>query len=126
MSSNDNMLFYDVANNSELKNKGFLFLDSMFRENGWMVIKNDINWICFTKPGFEIEYFEIKIDTSKISEIKKGVTTKDDIIKMFGTPQMTNIMSDSTYVITYQFEYRRCRRQAETGDGGQKHRQSLL
>jgi len=66
MSSNDNMLFYDVANNSELKNKGFLFLDSMFRENGWMVIKNDINWICFTKPGFEIEYFEIKIDTSKI------------------------------------------------------------
>ena len=66
MNSNDNMLFHCVADNSNLKNKGFLFLDLMFRENGWVSIKNEIDWICYTKPGFETEYFEIKIDTSKI------------------------------------------------------------
>jgi hypothetical protein len=25
-----------------------------------------MNWICFSKPGFQTEYFEIKIDQSKI------------------------------------------------------------
>ena len=66
MNSNNNMLFYSATNNSEVKNKGFMFLDSMFRENGWVTIKNEIDWICFSKPGFETEYFEIKIDASKI------------------------------------------------------------
>ncbi len=63
---NSNMLSCDNANNSQLKNIGFLFLDSMFRENNWIRIKNEVDWICFTKPGFETEYFEIKIDSSKI------------------------------------------------------------
>lgn len=66
MNSNDNMLFCSTTNTSELKNKGFLFLDLMFKENGWITIKNEVDWVCFSKPGFETEYFEIKIDSSKI------------------------------------------------------------
>ena len=66
MNYNDNMLSYADTNDTQLKNKGFMFLDSMFRENGWVTIKNEIDWICFSKPGFETEYFEIKIDASKI------------------------------------------------------------
>jgi hypothetical protein len=51
---------------NNLKNKGFYFLETLFYQNGWHLIKNEINWICFTKPGFETEYFEIKIDSDKI------------------------------------------------------------
>jgi hypothetical protein len=66
MNSNDNMLYAVNVNSYELKNKGFLFLDTMFRENGWVSTKNEIDWLCYTKPGFETEFFEIKIDSSKI------------------------------------------------------------
>ena len=51
---------------STIQNKGFLLLDNMFKNNGWKLIKNEMNWICFSKPGFQTEYFEIKIDISKI------------------------------------------------------------
>jgi hypothetical protein len=51
---------------STIQNKGFLLLDTMFKNNGWKLIKNEMNWICFSKPGFQTEYFEIKIDQSKI------------------------------------------------------------
>jgi hypothetical protein len=50
----------------EIKNKGFILLNSMFKEHGWNLIKNEMDWICFSKPGFETEFFEIKIDTSRI------------------------------------------------------------
>ena len=66
MNSNDNMLWSVSVNTTEVKNKGFMFLDSMFRDNGWVAIKNEIDWICYSKPGFETEYFEIKINSSKI------------------------------------------------------------
>jgi hypothetical protein len=49
-----------------IENKGFILLDNMFKNNGWKLIKNEMNWICFSKPGFQTEYFEIKIDQSKI------------------------------------------------------------
>jgi len=51
---------------STIQNKGFLLLDAMFKNNGWQLIKNEMNWICFSKPGFQTEYFEIKIDQYKI------------------------------------------------------------
>jgi hypothetical protein len=51
---------------STIQNKGFILLDNMFKNNGWYLIKNKMNWICFSKPGFQTEYFEIKIDQSKI------------------------------------------------------------
>lgn len=70
------------------------------------IIKNLIILICVSLLFFScvgVGTSGFAIDTSKISDIKKGETTKEDILKMFGTPQMTNIMSDSTYVITYHF-----------------------
>jgi hypothetical protein len=67
MQSNDNMqLHQNIVGNSEIKNKGFFTLYSLFKENGWHMTKNEMNWIFFTKKGFETEYFEIKIDISKI------------------------------------------------------------
>jgi len=44
-----------------IQNKGFLFLDQMFRENGWHNIKNELNWITYTRTGYETEYFDIRI-----------------------------------------------------------------
>jgi len=52
--------------NSEIKNKGFLILDEMFKSNGWHMTKNEMNWICYTTVGNETEFFDIKIDNSKI------------------------------------------------------------
>ena len=67
MSSNDNMLSTQYPNfNTEIKNKGFLLLDEMFKSNGWHKTKNEINWITYTKAGFETEFFDIKIDETRI------------------------------------------------------------
>ncbi len=49
-----------------IKNKGFVFLDSLFRESGWHIIKNEENWLVYTKQGFETEYIEIKIALDSI------------------------------------------------------------
>lgn len=62
MMSNDNLLIphYFIIK-SEIKNKGFALLDSMFKENGWHLVKNEMNWICYTNTECEINLFEIKI-----------------------------------------------------------------
>ena len=52
--------------NTEIKNKGFDMLDTMFKEHGWHMIKNEINWIAYTKFGRETELFDIKIDKKTI------------------------------------------------------------
>jgi hypothetical protein len=52
--------------NSLIKNKGFGLLDTLFRENGWHMIKNEANWIAYTKQGYETEYIEIKIGLDNI------------------------------------------------------------
>jgi hypothetical protein len=49
-----------------IKNKGFVLLDSLFRESGWHIIKNEENWLVYTKKGFETEYIEIKIAMDSI------------------------------------------------------------
>jgi hypothetical protein len=51
---------------SPIKNKGFVLLDTLFRENGWHMIKNEANWIAYTKQGYETEYVEIKISLDNI------------------------------------------------------------
>jgi hypothetical protein len=51
----------------ELKNKGFVFVDEMFKTNGWMNQKNELNWIHYTKPGDETSYFNINISVDKIT-----------------------------------------------------------
>ena len=40
MLSNTDSLF-----TTEIKNKGFAILDTLFKEHGWHLIKNDLDWI---------------------------------------------------------------------------------
>lgn len=66
MNTNDNMLSNDPILNSEIKNKGFAILDSTFKQHQWHLIKNEFNWICYTKFSDETSYFDIKILQDKI------------------------------------------------------------
>jgi len=68
----------EYINNTELKNKGFILLDTMFKENGWYLCKNEINWICYTKMGFETDVFEIRIDKK---DIHVGIPMKNSPFK---------------------------------------------
>lgn len=65
MATTHNMLSESVLN-TEIKNKGFSILDSIFKENGWQLSKNEMNWICYTKFGCETDVFEIRIDDKTI------------------------------------------------------------
>jgi len=47
--------------NSTVKNKGFLLLDKIFVDNGWSLIKNEFNHICYAKIGYETNIFDIRI-----------------------------------------------------------------
>lgn len=62
MATTSNML----TETNELKNKGFLILDQLFKEKGWHLIKNELDWISYTKFGHETDVYDIKIDASKI------------------------------------------------------------
>jgi hypothetical protein len=67
MSSNSNMLTNNESIlNTEIKNKGFALLDQMFKENGWHLVKNEVNYICYTKFGHETDNFQIKVDEKTI------------------------------------------------------------
>ena len=67
MSSNVNMLSTQSnISTTEIKNKGFFLLDEMFKSNGWHMTKNEMNWICYTKTGNETEFFDIKLDKSRV------------------------------------------------------------
>ena len=63
---NTNVISNDPILNSEIKNKGFAILDAMFKENGWHLAKNEMNWINYSKFGDETSYFDIKITNDKI------------------------------------------------------------
>jgi len=47
-------------------NKGFLILDSLFTQNGWYLVKNNFDWIQYTKLGDETSCFEIKLSNNKV------------------------------------------------------------
>lgn len=68
MNSNSNFIS-DKSHilNTEIKNKGFTFLNTIFKENGWHIIKNELNWICYTKFGNETDIFDIKIGEKNIN-----------------------------------------------------------
>lgn len=67
MNTTYNMLSQKTdVSTSPIKNKGFVLLDTFFRENGWHIIKNEANWIAYTKQGHETEYVEIKIGFDNI------------------------------------------------------------
>lgn len=55
-----------LINEYSLINKGVLLLDEMFLKNGWHNIKNEFNHIVYTRTGYETEYFEIKVDMTKV------------------------------------------------------------
>lgn len=52
----------DIIFNTEIKNKGFALLDIMFKNHGWKLIKNEMNFISYTKSGKETETFDIEIE----------------------------------------------------------------
>jgi hypothetical protein len=60
------MILNDPVLNSQIKNKGFAILDSTFKQYQWHLIKNELNWICYTKFGIETNSFDIKILPDKI------------------------------------------------------------
>jgi len=66
MNTLDNMLTTDPILNSTIVNKGFAILDTIFKERGWHIIKNEPNWICYSKFTDETTYFDIKILPDKI------------------------------------------------------------
>ena len=66
MSTNDNMMSESFIKNSELINKGFVIVDALFKEHNWHVVKNEKDWISYTKFGDETTLFEFKFFTDKI------------------------------------------------------------
>jgi len=66
MNTHDNMLSTDPVLNSTIANKGFAILDATFKEKGWNLIKNEINWISYTKFGNECTFFDIKLLPDKV------------------------------------------------------------
>ena len=52
---------------NDIVNKGFLIIDNLFKENNWNIVINEPNWVAYTKPGHETEYFELKIEKSKVA-----------------------------------------------------------
>ena len=63
------MLANELSYESELLNRGFVIVDSIFRRNGWYLTKNEKNWISYTKFGDETSYIDIKFlgDTILVS-----------------------------------------------------------
>ena len=51
----------------DIKNKGFIILDKLFKEKGWQMIKNELNLIEYRKSNYEIDYFQIKIDKKNVN-----------------------------------------------------------
>ena len=92
MTDTHNMLSESILN-TEIKNKGFAILDSIFKENGWILCKNEMNWICYTKFGFETDVFEIRVDENTIHV---GIPVKNSPFKY--VTKFNNYFLASEYV----------------------------
>ena len=66
INTNDNIVFNDNAVNATINNKGFSILDSIFKQYQWHLVKNDLNFISYTKIGDETNHFDFKILKDKI------------------------------------------------------------
>ena len=49
-----------------LKNHGFSVLNSMFMEHGWKLIKNEFEWVAYTKVGNETDVFQLMVEKDVI------------------------------------------------------------
>jgi len=65
-SNNTKVSALNFIKDSQLKNKGFALLHELFTENGWHLVKNDFEWIIYSKPGQETDLFEIRLDKNNI------------------------------------------------------------
>lgn len=61
-----NTNYIQCNSEKQLKNKGFLIIDSIFRDNKWQLIQNEMNHISYSKFGDETTSFDIKIFSDKI------------------------------------------------------------
>jgi hypothetical protein len=55
------------VSNQYIINKGFLIIDSIFKENNWQLINNKMDHITYSKFGDETSRFDIKILRDKIT-----------------------------------------------------------
>lgn len=44
-----------------------------------------------------------KFDTAHVSDIRKGVTTKQEVIRLFGSPTSTQRIADGRELLTYYY-----------------------
>ena len=51
----------NTETNINTQNSGFYPLEDKFSSRGYKLVKNDMDHIVYTKPGYETEYFEIKL-----------------------------------------------------------------
>lgn len=69
--NNDNYLNSESHNNdfstTELKNKGFLLLDEVFKQYGWMLTKNEKDHITYAKSNMDPNIFDIKVERTSVS-----------------------------------------------------------
>lgn len=47
--------------------------------------------------------YGVKIDQSKVAEIKKGVTTKAEVEALLGAPQMVSMIGDGRRMMSYSY-----------------------
>jgi hypothetical protein len=69
MSSNTNNVITNDSTsilNSEINNKGFALLDQVFREHGWHMTKNEMNYISYGKKSLETDFFDIIVEAKNI------------------------------------------------------------
>jgi hypothetical protein len=79
--SDNNIIKNDI--NNDINNKGFTILHSLFKEKGWYIVKNEMNWISYTKFGDETSFFEIKILPNKITACVPIKNSKYQFITSF-------------------------------------------
>lgn len=66
MTTHNNIILDRSMTHKEIKNRGFLLLDAMFKQYGWHIVRNEMNWLCYSKVGYETDLFDIKIDKNSI------------------------------------------------------------
>jgi hypothetical protein len=60
-------MLFEKVDTADIQNKGFILLDSLFKQNGWHIVKNEMNHISYSKLGQETDIFSIKIEKKYIN-----------------------------------------------------------
>jgi hypothetical protein len=90
----------DSLLNTEIKNKGFVLLDQIFKEHGWYMSKNEINYISYAKQGLETDFFDIIIEQKSI---RVSVPIKNSPFQYI--TKFDDYFSASEYVEARFFDY---------------------